>query len=607
MQALILAAGTGSRLGKYTKENTKCMLKINGKTLIEHALDKINNVGIKKLVLVVGYKKDNLISHLGNKYKNVVIEYVENPIYSKTNNIYSLFLAKDQLRQDDTLLLESDLIFDEEILRKALNSHHKSLAVVDKYQSWMDGTAITIDQDNGITGFYSKKSFNFKNVSNYYKTVNIYKFSKFFSNNVYIPFLEAYSKAMGNNEYYESVLRVVTMLEDQELKAMPLNGERWYEIDDVQDKDNAEVLFARSSEEKLLKIQSRYGGYWRFPELKDFCYLVNPYFPPEKMQEEMKAFFHSLITQYPSGLSVQNILAGKMFGIEAENIVVGNGASEIIRSIGAVLEGSFGMMYPTFNEYPESIDSDRIVKYIKENDGFSYSIEDLKRLLDKSDNLIVINPDNPSGNFIPKEDLLNLLDYASLQHKKIIIDESFVDFAEDGENQTLITQDIIDKYPDLFVIKSISKSYGVPGIRLGVIVGSNLEFMNKFRKRIIIWNINSFGEYFLQIIGKYQSDYIESCKLIRKERDNFYQKLKTIESLDVFPSSANYFLCGLNNNLKASDLTKKLLSNYQIYIKDLTEKPGFESKEYVRIAVRDRIDNDLLVSALKKNIEELNE
>ena len=600
MQALILAAGTGSRLGKHTKENTKCMLEINGKTLIKHALDKINNVGITKLILVVGYKKDNLISHVGTKYKNVLIEYVENPIYNKTNNIYSLFLAKDQLAQDDTLLLESDLIFDEEILRSALNSDHKSLAAVDKYQSWMDGTAITIGQDNAITGFYTKQSFRFQDVCDYYKTVNIYKFSKFFSNNVYIPFLEAYSKAMGDNEYYESVLRVVTMLEGQELKAMPLNGEKWYEIDDVQDKDNAEVIFARNSEEKLSKVQSRYGGYWRFPELKDFCYLVNPYFPPEKMQEEMKAFFYDLLSQYPSGLGVQNTLAGKMFGIEVENIVVGNGASEIIRSIGSVLEGSFGMMYPTFNEYPESIGSDRIINSISEEDDFSYSIEDLKSLLDRSDNLIVVNPDNPSGNFIPKEDLLNLLDYASAQDKIIIIDESFVDFAEGGENETLITQEIIDKYPGLFIIKSISKSYGVPGLRLGVIVGGNLEFMNKFKKEITIWNINSFGEYFLQIIGKYKSDYIESCNLIRKERNDFYQKLKTIDCLNVFPSSANYFLCSLNNNLKASDLTKKLLSNYQIYIKDLTGKSGFENKEYIRIAVRNKDDNNIIVSALRK-------
>jgi len=104
----------------------------------------------------------------------------------------------------------------------------------------------------------------------------------------------------------------------------------------------------------------------------------------------------------------------------------------------------------------------------------------------------------------------------------------------------------------------------------------------------------------LQINGKYKSDYIKSCNLIRKERGDFYQKLKTIDYLNVFPSSANYFLCSLNNNLKASDLTKKILSDYQIYIKDLTGKSGFEGKEYVRIAVRNKADNDSIINALEK-------
>ena len=291
MQALILAAGIGSRLGKHTKDNTKCMLEINGKTLIQRTIEKLSNAGITKLIMVVGYKKDNLIKHLGGRYKNVEIEYVENPVYNSTNNIYSLYLAKEKLAEDDTILIESDLIFEENILTDLIKDERKSLAVVDKYKSWMDGTSCILDDNDQILNFFSKKSFKFENVDDYYKTVNIYKFSKEFSNNIYIPFLEAYSKALGDNEYYESVLMVLTILDRHELRALRLDGEKWYEIDDVQDKHNAEVIFAESPKEKLNLIQKRFGGYWRFPELKDFCYLVNPYFPPIKMQEEMKAFY----------------------------------------------------------------------------------------------------------------------------------------------------------------------------------------------------------------------------------------------------------------------------------------------------------------------------
>jgi len=404
---------------------------------------------------------------------------------------------------------------------------------------------------------------------------------------------------MGDNEYYESVLRVVTMLEGQELKAMPLNGEKWYEIDDVQDKDNAEVIFARNSEEKLAKVQSRYGGYWRFPELKDFCYLVNPYFPPEKMQEEMKAYFYDLLSQYPSGLGVQNILAGKMFGVEMENILVGNGASEIIRAIGSVYKGTFGMMLPTFNEYPESLGHERVVVKIPQNDSFAYSIQDLKELADKSDNLVLINPDNPSGNFNNKDGLIELLDYIKDANKHLIVDESFVDFAKDGDLQSLIEQNLIDRYQNLTVIKSISKSYGVPGIRLGVVVSSNVDIINKFKQEITIWNINSFGEYFLQIIGKYGADYQKACELIRFERDRFFDSLSAIPFLKVYKSEANYILCKVVQKYSSTQLTE-LLINDDFYIKDLAGKKGFESGEYVRIAVRDIIDNNNLINKLQR-------
>jgi len=599
MQALMLAAGTGSRLGKHTKENTKCMLEVNGETLIKQALNNINSVGITKLILVVGYKQDNLISHIGDKYKNVEIEYVENPIYDKTNNIYSLFLAKDKLAEDDTILLESDIIFDKKILQDLVDDERKSLAIVDKYKAWMDGTSVTLDDEDNIINFLPKNRFRFQDVDNYYKTVNIYKFSKEFSNKIYIPFLEAYSKAMGDNEYYESVLRVLTILDGHELRAKRLNGEKWYEIDDIQDKANSEIIFAPNAETKLKLIQARYGGYWRFPELKDFCYLVNPYFPTQKMQEEMKAYFYELISQYPSGQETQRLLAGKMFGIESENIIVGNGASEIIRGLGNIIDGTFGLVFPTFNEYPESFGYHRMVKFIPDNREFSYDINNMLELAKISDNLLLINPDNPSGNFISKSDLIILVSKLKDINKKIILDESFVDFSTNGEDESLLEQNILDKYPNLIIIKSISKSYGVPGVRLGILATSNRDIMNGIEKELTIWNINSYGEFFLQTIGKYKKDYNEACNIIANERDRFYNRLKEIDYLTVIYSQANYFLIEVKSRFTALELTQILLDRYDLYIKDLTGKIGFENKEYIRIAVKDFNDNEFMIEKLK--------
>jgi len=602
MQAIMLAAGKGSRLGKYTKDNTKCMLPINGRPLIIHALEKLKANNIKKLIMVVGYKKDNVIEFLGNEWNGVKIEYIENPIYDKTNNIYSLYLAREKLMEDDTLLLESDLIFEERIIKKLINDKRKNLAVVDKYQIWMDGTSVTLDEEDNIIGFFGKSDFKFQNVREYYKTVNIYKFSKEFSEKIYIPFLEAYMKAMGTNEYYETVIKVISSLEGIGLKALRLNGEKWYEIDDAHDKANAEIIFAPDAKTKLNLVQKRYGGYWRFPNIKDFCYLVNPYFPSEKMEEEMKAYFKELISQYPSGMDIQQLLAGKMFNINSENIIVGNGAAELIRGLGKVLEGKFGLMFPTFNEYPESLGYERVNKYFPNNNDFSYNKENILNMIKDNENIILINPDNPSGNFIKKEEIIELLEELKQENKILILDESFVDFSTNGEEESLINQNIIDKYKNLLVIKSISKSYGVPGARLGVLVTSNKEIISKIKKYLPIWNINSFGEFFLEIIGKYKKDYKKACEKIANERDRFYKRLKEIPYLRPIYSQANYFLVEVTDKFTATELTEKLLFDYDIYIKDLTGKEGFQDKEFIRIAVRNYDDNEFIIKKFKKLI-----
>lgn len=600
MQAIILAAGKGSRLGSYTKDNTKCMLEVNGEKLIDLSLKSLAKVGVKKVIMVVGYQKENLIQYLGDEKFGISLIYVSNDDYDTTNNIYSLFLAKEHLKQEDTLLLESDLIYDDAILEGLLNDKRPSLAVVDKYQAWMDGTVVTLDKKNRITNFVPKKFFDYKNIDNYYKTVNIYKFSKDFSINTYVPFLESYSKALGNNEYYEQVLRVILQLENQELEAYPLNGERWYEIDDVQDKDNAKVVFAKTAKLKLELIQKRFGGYWRYPKLIDFCYLVNPYFPDEVFLSECIAYFQPLISQYPSGSGVQSLLAGKLFNLDQEQIVVTNGAAETIKVLSKVFTGKFGILEPTFYEYIDAIGEDRIVKKTVKTLDYSYGIEALYELAEEVENLILINPDNPSGNFIKKQDVLELLVYLKQHNKNLILDESFIDFAQNGFQETLFTPEIINSHSNLILIKSISKSYGVPGIRLGVTASSNTDIIQQIDKETSIWNINSFGEFFFQIIGKYTDKYRDGCQKIVNERARFMTEMEKINYLKIYPSQANYFLCELTKLYTAAEMTEKLLFEEELFVKDLSSKVGFEGREFLRIAVRNENDNNMLLKALKK-------
>ncbi len=600
MQAIILAAGMGKRLKELTKDNTKCMVKVGEMTLIERLLSQLDSINLNKIIIVTGYKSSELISFIKTLPVKTPISYIDNPIYNKTNNIYSLSLASKELQEDDTLLFESDILFEDIVLKALIEDKRKTLALVAKYESWMDGTCVKLNEEDEIIRFISKKDFDFKECSDYYKTVNIYKFSKEFSANYYVPFLNAYLSAIGKNEYYEQVLNVITMLKEPEIKAKRLEKGVWYEIDDVQDLDIATVLFA-DNDQKINLMHKRFGGFWRFPSLIDFCYLVNPYYPPKKMVDELQANFETLLREYPSGQNINSLLASKNFNVNQKYIAVGNGAAELIKSLMASLDGATGFIRPTFEEYPNRYKDKENIVFTPANRDYSYSADDLINFYNDKDikNLIVINPDNPSGSYIKKEGIAKLIKWAAAKGLNLIIDESFADFAEEDDN-SLLKNSILESNKNLFVVKSISKSYGVPGLRLGVIASSNTESIKKIKEDVSIWNINSFAEFYMQIEEKYAASYKTSLDKLKAERSYLYEGINKIRGLRAIHSEANYMMVELTGNISAKYLEAILLSKYGILIKNLSSK--LEGKRYVRVAVRAREDNDALLAALNAEL-----
>lgn len=292
MQGLILAAGMGRRLENYIKGKIKCMLEIKGQTLISRQIAALKSVGIQKIVIVCGYKKDDLKRYITENVKGIEIVFIDNDSYETTNNIYSVFLAREYLKNDDTLLIESDLIFEESIIREIVDDKSSNIVAVSKYKTWMDGTVVTID-NNYINNIYTKKEFNSENIRNYYKTMNIYKLSRNFSVEQYVPYLERYILENKKNEFYEVIFKELIQNKDIKLKAKIFNKEKWYEIDTIQDLDIANCLFG----DRVNNYQKRYGGYWRFNNIKDFCYLENPKFPPKEMLDKISNFSKSLITR----------------------------------------------------------------------------------------------------------------------------------------------------------------------------------------------------------------------------------------------------------------------------------------------------------------------
>ena len=211
--------------------------------------------------------------------------------------------------------------------------------------------------------------------------------------------------------------------------------------------------------------------------------------------------------------------------------------------------------------------------------------------------IILINPDNPSGNYIAKQRVLELASWAEQKGVRLVVDESFVDFAEEADC-SLIDEGIICAHKNLLVIKSISKSYGVPGLRLGVAVSADTELISRLKEEVSIWNINSFAEFYMQIAEKYKADYAVSLEKIKKSRAFLMDGLRKIPYLRPIGSQANYIMCELTGAYTPRELSAKLLSEYGIIIKDLSPKLG--QRPYIRLAVRDINDNQALLSALRE-------
>ena len=212
--------------------------------------------------------------------------------------------------------------------------------------------------------------------------------------------------------------------------------------------------------------------------------------------------------------------------------------------------------------------------------------------------LLLVNPDNPSGHYMPKRDVLRLIEWCKSMKIKLLLDESFVDFVDSEADCSLLRNDVLESYEGLYIMKSISKSYGVPGLRLGVLASSDKGLISRIKKEVSIWNINSFAEFYMQIFGKYESDYHAACKKFIAERAYFYKELKTIPYLRVIPSQANYFLCEVVCRFTSAELTQLLVEN-DVLVSDCGRKRNMAGKQLVRLAVRNHEDNQKLIGILR--------
>ena len=327
--------------------------------------------------------------------------------------------------------------------------------------------------------------------------------------------------------------------------------------------------------------------------------MTNRYFPPPQMIEDLQARMPELIGSYPSTNWFLSSLLGEQVGLTENELVVGNGASELINAVVARFVHRLAVPVPTFEEFVNRAKIlGREVRPFKSSNGFDLDIDAfIEHVKDTdSDSALLIRPNNPTGSYLPKSDLVYFLDrMRSLE--LVLVDESFLDFVDAEPDPSAL--DLLGEYPNLLVLKSLSKNCGIPGIRLGYAATGNAQRLADLRSDLPIWSVNSFAQFFLEEMGGYRSEYAESCRQVREATRNMFGGLQEVPYLHPYPTQGNFILSSVLNGFTGQELTDRLFEDSRILVNNCGWKEGLEG-DFIRVACRTGADNDRLIEALKR-------
>ncbi|AUC22996.1 nucleotidyl transferase [Polaribacter sejongensis] len=242
--ALLLAAGTGSRLFPITKDAPKCLTLVSEKSMLERLVTNLTAQGFTRLIIVTGYKQECIVDFLGNEKEGISIEYVHSPLYKTTNNIYSLWMARNSIKEP-FVLIESDLVLETSLLSNMVYPDRMAVA---KMQPWLNGTTVTINAQNKVMQFQPGTTETYPETR--YKTVNIYSFSLESWQKI-TKRLNQYIEEGSVNSYYETVFSDLVDKQELHFEAISFDKKPWYEVDNIQDLAEAEKLFPAVKEEEI--------------------------------------------------------------------------------------------------------------------------------------------------------------------------------------------------------------------------------------------------------------------------------------------------------------------------------------------------------------------
>ena len=344
-------------------------------------------------------------------------------------------------------------------------------------------------------------------------------------------------------------------------------------------------------------VSSLYGGFWNF-DVQDFCYMTNRYFPPEDFLESLSSNLRTLVDSYPSTNRYLSSLVAEPLGMAHEEVVVGNGASELISAISSLRVKHLAIPFPTFDEYPNRAEAQgkRVSAYAVDA-AFKLDVEGFIAHVRETgaNSVVIVQPNNPAGTLVPKEEMVQMLrSFSDLD--MVLVDESFLYFAG-PDYLDLSVAGLVHEFPNLVIVNSMSKAYGVPGLRLGYAVSGDPQFIADLRAALPIWSINSLAQFFLERVGEYGTEFVDSCAQVRQATQALYRGLQSVPYLDPYPTHGNYILCRTSPDLTGSGITARLFDEFNVLVNDCSGKRGLDSR-FFRIASRTTEENEKLVRIL---------
>ncbi len=339
-------------------------------------------------------------------------------------------------------------------------------------------------------------------------------------------------------------------------------------------------------------------GYERAKEIIDFCFIANPYYPTPEMLNDLKENFSNLIKSYPTSnpATSQKYLA-EVLHVNPDNLIIGNGATELIVLINTTLIDRIAIPVPTFGEYIEKLKDQRDAELYVMSPEVNYRLHPpdylawVRRRGLKA--LVVINPGNPTGQLLPLDEMIDLLHRAK-DMELVIVDESFIDFAGDPVPSLL---QVADKFSNLLLVRSMSKHCGVPGLRLGYCYSGNLFVLNRMRQFIPTWNVNTLAQYFLSMLPSTDDAYHAARKRLIGDVRQLYNDLRAVPGIDVYPTGANFILIKIKRDMTATKLQGLLLKEHGMYVRDCSNKVGMDDF-HIRVASQGAEKDSTLVEAL---------